>query len=100
VIVADSFGRPWRLGQAEVAIGCAGVEPLDDWRGRRDSNGRTLAATRIAVADQLAAVADMVRGKDSAVPASIVSGTGRFVTREDGPGARAQQRPSGEDLFR
>jgi coenzyme F420-0:L-glutamate ligase/coenzyme F420-1:gamma-L-glutamate ligase len=100
VIVADSFGRPWRLGQAEVAIGCAGLDPLDDWRGRLDSNGRTLAATRIAIADQLAAAADLVRDKDSAAPVSIVSGAGRFVTAEDGPGARAQQRPAGEDLFR
>jgi coenzyme F420-0:L-glutamate ligase / coenzyme F420-1:gamma-L-glutamate ligase len=100
VVIADSFGRPWRLGQAEAAIGCAGIDPLDDWRGRPDANGDTLASTRIAVADQLAAAADLVRDKDSAVPVSIVSGAGRFVTAADGPGARAQQRPPEEDLFR
>ena len=55
VVVADSFGRAWRLGQAEVAIGCAGIEPLDDWRGRADAAGRELEATAIAVADQAAA---------------------------------------------
>ena len=54
VIIADSFGRPWRLGQAEVAIGCAGIVPLDDWRGRADTEGRELTATAVAVADQLA----------------------------------------------
>ena len=62
-IVADSFGRAWRLGQAEVAIGCAGLAPLDDWRGRRDAGGRELEATLIAVADEAAAAADLVRDK-------------------------------------
>jgi len=100
VIVADSFGRPWRLGQGEVAIGCAGIDPLDDWRGRGDAHGRPLAATRIAVADQIAAAADLARQKDAGAPGAIVSGLGRLVTGEDGPGARSQQRPAGEDLFR
>ncbi len=58
VVVSDSFGRPWRVGQTEVAIGCAGIDPVDDWRGRSDRDGRELAATEIAVADQLAAAAD------------------------------------------
>ncbi|HZA59135.1 MAG TPA: coenzyme F420-0:L-glutamate ligase [Solirubrobacterales bacterium] len=100
VVIADSFGRPWRLGQAEVALGCAGLAPLDDWRGRPDAHGRTLAATRIAVADQAAAAADLVRDKDSAVPGAILSGLGRFVTDDDGPGSKAQQRPADQDLFR
>ncbi len=65
VVIADSFGRPWRRGQADVAIGCAGVTPLDDWRGRRDRDGRELAVTEIAVADELAAAADLVRDKDA-----------------------------------
>jgi coenzyme F420-0:L-glutamate ligase/coenzyme F420-1:gamma-L-glutamate ligase len=100
VVVSDSFGRAWRLGQAEVAIGCAGVVPLDDWRGRPDAGGRTLEATRIAIADEAAAAADLVRDKASGVPAAIVRGLERFVTAEDGPGAAALRRPAEEDLFR
>jgi coenzyme F420-0:L-glutamate ligase/coenzyme F420-1:gamma-L-glutamate ligase len=99
-IVADSFGRAWRLGQAEVAIGCAGIAPLDDWRGREDAAGRPLEATLIAIADQAAAVADLVRDKAGGVPAAIVRGLGRHVTEEDGPGAAALRRPPEEDLFR
>ncbi len=96
-IVSDSFGRAWRLGQAEVAIGCAGIAPLDDWRGRADAEGRELEATLIAVADQAAAAADLVRDKASRVPAAIVRGLDRFVTAEDGPGAAALRRPRDED---
>ncbi len=100
VIVSDSFGRAWRLGQAEVAIGCAGIAPLDDWRGRRDAVGRELAATLIAVADEAAGAADLVRDKASGVPATILRGLGRFVGEGDGPGAVALRRPPAEDLFR
>jgi coenzyme F420-0:L-glutamate ligase / coenzyme F420-1:gamma-L-glutamate ligase len=100
VVITDSFGRAWRLGQAEVAIGCAGLVPLDDWRGRTDSSGRELSATLIAVADQVAAAADLVRGKDSGVPAAIVRGLARYVTAEDGAGAAALRRSPAEDLFR
>jgi coenzyme F420-0:L-glutamate ligase/coenzyme F420-1:gamma-L-glutamate ligase len=100
VIVADSFGRAWRLGQVEVAIGCAGIAPLDDWRGRADAGGRELEATVIAVADQAAAAADLVRDKSGRVPAAIVRGLDRHVTADDGAGARAVNRPRGEDLFR
>jgi coenzyme F420-0:L-glutamate ligase / coenzyme F420-1:gamma-L-glutamate ligase len=100
VIVADSFGRAWRLGQAEVAIGCAGIAPLDDWRGRADAEGRELEATEIAIADEAAAAADLVRDKDSRVPVAIVSGLERHVTADDGPGAAALRRPRDEDLFR
>lgn len=99
-IVADSFGRAWRIGQVEVAIGCAGLAPLDDWRGRADAEGRELAATLIAVADEAAAAADLVRDKAGRVPAAIVSGLDRFVTAADGPGAAALRRPPDEDLFR
>jgi coenzyme F420-0:L-glutamate ligase / coenzyme F420-1:gamma-L-glutamate ligase len=100
VIVSDSFGRAWRLGQAEVAIGCAGMAPLDDWRGRVDASGRELEATLIAIADEAAAAADLVRNKVSRVPAVIVRGLDRYVSTEDGPGAAALRRPKGEDLFR
>jgi coenzyme F420-0:L-glutamate ligase / coenzyme F420-1:gamma-L-glutamate ligase len=100
VLIADSFGRPWRLGQADVAIGCAGLTPLDDWRGRRDREGRELEATIIAIADQVAAAADLVRAKDSGVPAAVVRGLGHYVSADDGPGATSLQRPASEDLFR
>jgi coenzyme F420-0:L-glutamate ligase/coenzyme F420-1:gamma-L-glutamate ligase len=100
VVIADSSGRAWRLGQAEVAIGCAGLVPLDDWRGRSDTSGRELKATASAVADEVAAAADLVRRKDSGVPAAVVRGLGEYVTAEDGPGAVALRRPPAEDLFR
>lgn len=100
VVVADSFGRAWRLGQAEVAIGCAGLRPLDDWRGRADAGGRELSATAIAVADEAAAAADLVRDKASRVPAALVRGLDRHVVADDGPGAAVLRRPRAEDLFR
>lgn len=100
VVVSDSFGRAWRLGQAEVALGCAGLTPLDDWRGRTDTSGRELEATQIAIADEAAAAADLVRDKTSRTPAAIVRGLERFVSAEDGPGAAVMRRPRDEDLFR
>ena len=100
VVISDSFGRAWRLGQAEVAIGCAGLQPLDDWRGRTDANGRELEATLIAIADEAAAAADLIRSKDSRVPAVVLRGLDRFVTPEDGPGAATLRRLPAEDLFR
>src|SRR6185312_4759776 len=100
VVVSDSFGRAWRLGQAEVAIGCAGLRPLDDWRGRHDAGGRELEATLIAIADEAAAAADLVRNKASGVPAAVVRGLADQLTDEDGPGAAALRRPPNEDLFR
>jgi coenzyme F420-0:L-glutamate ligase/coenzyme F420-1:gamma-L-glutamate ligase len=100
VVIADSFGRAWRVGQSEVAIGCAGIEPLDDWRGRLDRDGRVLAATAIAVADQIAAAADLARDKTSGTPAVIVRGLGLDPAAADGPGAAALLRPAEEDLFR
>jgi coenzyme F420-0:L-glutamate ligase/coenzyme F420-1:gamma-L-glutamate ligase len=100
VVISDSFGRAWRLGQAEVAIGCAGIAPLDDWRGRLDAGGRKLEATMIAIADEAAAAADLVRDKASRVPVAIVRGLSRFVSEDDGPGAAALRRPPAEDLFR
>lgn len=99
VVISDSFGRAWRNGQTEAAIGVAGMHPLEDWRGRADAEGRELRATWIAVADQAAGAADLVRGKDERVPAVLVRGLARLVTDADGPGARALLRPREEDLF-
>lgn len=100
VIVSDSFGRAWRHGQSEVAIGCAGIEPLDDWRGLPDRTGMILAATNIAVVDQIAAAADLARSKTSGTPAVRLRGLGRFVQPDDGPGCRIQLRQPDDDLFR
>lgn len=102
VVITDSFGRAWRHGQVDVAIGVAGLAPLEDWRGRPDSVGRELQATWIALADQVAAAADLARAKDSRQPVAIVGGLDRYVTPagDDGPGAAALLRPAAEDLFR
>ena len=100
LVVADSFGRAWRLGQTDVALGVAGLTPLDAWAGRPDAYGRTLTATSIAVADAVAAGADLARDKDARRPAVLVRGLERFVTAADGPGAAALRRPREQDLFR
>ena len=100
VVIADSFGRAWRLGQTDVALGAAGLTPLDQWIGRPDAFGRTLRVTSIAVADSIAAAADLARAKDSLEPVVLVRGLERFVTHDDGPGAAALRRPAEQDLFR
>jgi coenzyme F420-0:L-glutamate ligase/coenzyme F420-1:gamma-L-glutamate ligase len=100
VLVTDSFGRAWRMGQTDVAIGAAGVAPLEDWRGRPDGSGRELNVTTIAIADAAAGAADLARGKDSRQPAVLVRGLGRHVTGDDGPGAAILRRPAEADLFR
>jgi coenzyme F420-0:L-glutamate ligase/coenzyme F420-1:gamma-L-glutamate ligase len=100
ILITDSFGRAWRHGQVDVAIGCAGLTPLEDWRGRTDAVGRELRATWIAVADELAAAADLARTKDGALPVIVVSGADRHVSSDDGPGAAALIRPESENLFR
>lgn len=99
VVVTDSFGRAWRHGQVDVAIGIAGLSALEDWRGLLDADGREMRASWIAVADEAAAAADLVRTKDGGVPAAVVRGLERHVTAADGPGAIALLRPPGEDLF-
>jgi coenzyme F420-0:L-glutamate ligase / coenzyme F420-1:gamma-L-glutamate ligase len=100
IVISDSFGRAWRTGQCEVAIGCAGLVPDEDWRGRADADDRPLAATVIAIADEVAAAADLVRGKDTREPAVRIRGLGRYVTIDAGPGAAALVRPREDDLFR
>jgi len=99
VVVTDSFGRAWRRGQVEVAIGVAGLTPVDDWAGRVDAHGRELQATAIAIADEAAAAADLPRRKDSRQPVVVVRGLERHVTDADGPGAAALLRDRAEDLF-
>jgi coenzyme F420-0:L-glutamate ligase/coenzyme F420-1:gamma-L-glutamate ligase len=99
VVVTDSFGRAWRIGQIDCAIGVAGLRPLDDWRGRPDRRGRELHASVIAVADAVAATADLARAKDSGEPVVIVRGLAEHVQEQDGPGAVALLRTRAEDLF-
>jgi coenzyme F420-0:L-glutamate ligase/coenzyme F420-1:gamma-L-glutamate ligase len=100
VVITDSFGRAWRAGQCEIAIGIAGLRPLEDWRGLPDSVGREMHATVIAIADEAAAAADLVRAKDSREPAVRIRGLDRHVTVEDGPGVAALVRRPEDDLFR
>ena len=100
IVVADSFGRAWRVGQCDVAIGIAGIAAVDDWRGRRDAAGRMLDATIVAIADEAAAAADLARRKDSREPAVLLRGLERHVSEADGPGASALVRARAEDLFR
>jgi coenzyme F420-0:L-glutamate ligase/coenzyme F420-1:gamma-L-glutamate ligase len=98
VVITDTFGRPWREGLVEVALGCAGMDPLLDLRGRADLAGRTLHHTVVALADEVAAAAGLVMEKDSRVAAAIVRG----VRHAAGPGgaARALVRRAELDLFR
>lgn len=97
VIVSDTFGRAWRMGQTDVAIGVAGLDPFIDYRGSRDTQGRELTATRIAVADELAGAAELVMGKAKGICAAVVRGAP--VTAGRGS-ARQLVRSPGDDLFR
>jgi coenzyme F420-0:L-glutamate ligase/coenzyme F420-1:gamma-L-glutamate ligase len=100
VVIADSFGRAWRIAQVDIAIGIAGLTVVDDWIGRGDRDGRELRATAIAIADEVAAAADLARGgKDAGDPAVVVRGLDRWITAADGPGAQALLRVRDEDLF-
>ena len=96
VIVSDTFGRPWREGLVDVALGCAGIAPLSDWRGRADLVGRTLEVTNMAIVDQLAAAAGLLMGKDAGVPAVWIEGV---PPEGDGPIAPLLRDPR-HDLFR
>ena len=99
VVVTDTMGRPWRMGVADVAIGAAGLAVLDDHIGRVDSYGHPLEMTVVAVADEIAAAGDLVKGKLAQTPVAVVRGLGAHVVDDDGPGARALIRPLEEDLF-
>jgi coenzyme F420-0:L-glutamate ligase / coenzyme F420-1:gamma-L-glutamate ligase len=99
VIVSDTFGRPWRRGVTDVAIGCAGVAAVVDLRGTLDAGGRVLAATEVCVADQLASAAELVMGKDRGVPVALVRGVPQEWLRPASVKAEVI-RPPEEDLFR
>jgi len=100
VIITDTMGRPWRAGQTDTAIGAAGVMTLRDHRGHTDTFGNLLEVTVAAVADEIAAAADLVKQKTTGVPAAIVRGLGDLVTDAAGPGAASIIRPAEEDMFR
>lgn len=100
VVITDTFGRPWRHGLTDVAIGAAGVLPLEDFRGGTDTHGNPLSATVTALVDEIAAAAELVKGKLGGVPVAIVRGLAHLVTADDGPGVRPLIRPADEDLFR
>jgi coenzyme F420-0:L-glutamate ligase / coenzyme F420-1:gamma-L-glutamate ligase len=100
VVITDTMGRPWRAGQTDNAIGAAGVAVVRDYRGEADTFGNILEVTVAAVADEVAAAADLVKGKALRVPVAVVRGLAGLVTEQDGPGARALIRPADEDMFR
>ena len=99
VIISDTFGRVWRAGLVDQAIGAAYLQPVQDLRGAKDSHGNELAVTVTAVADELAAAGELVKGKVDGVPVALVRGLGALVSEDPGPGARALLRPSEDDLF-
>jgi coenzyme F420-0:L-glutamate ligase/coenzyme F420-1:gamma-L-glutamate ligase len=99
VIISDTFGRPWRRGVVDVAIGCAGVAAVVDLRGTLDANGRELLATELCIADEIASAAELVMGKDRGVPVAIVRGTDPTWARKSSVAAEIIRPPS-EDLFR
>jgi coenzyme F420-0:L-glutamate ligase/coenzyme F420-1:gamma-L-glutamate ligase len=99
VIVSDTFGRPWRRGVTDVAIGCAGVAAVIDLKGTTDAGGRELVATEVCVADELASAAELVMGKDRGIPVAVVRGAPEEWLRP--ASVRAEViRPPDEDLFR
>lgn len=100
VVITDTAGRPWRIGQVDFALGCAGLTVTDDLRGAMDASGTVLAVTERAIADEVAAAADLVKGKTLGIPAALVRGLAAFVTLDDGPGARSLLRDPSSDWFR
>lgn len=100
VIITDTIGRAWRVGQTDQAIGAAGLQLTDDLRGANDANGRPLHVTVAVVADEIAGAADLVKGKTSGIPVAIVRGLGRLVRDLEGPGARSLARVGDDDMFR
>jgi coenzyme F420-0:L-glutamate ligase / coenzyme F420-1:gamma-L-glutamate ligase len=101
VVLSDTAGRPWREGQTDIAVGCAGLLPLDDHAGRRDTQGNVLEVTAPAVADEIAGAADLVMGKAAGLPVAVVHGLRSRVLPAgvDGPGAAALIRPDDADVF-
>ena len=100
VVITDTFGRPWREGQTDAAIGAAGIRVLDDLRGSVDTFGHELRVTAAAVADEIAAATDLVKGKASGTPVAVARGLGHLVGPVDAPGARALVRNAEHDMFR
>ncbi|MEX1079082.1 MAG: coenzyme F420-0:L-glutamate ligase [Homoserinimonas sp.] len=100
VVISDTLGRPWRLGQTDAAIGAAGIRVIDDLRGTADADGRQLEVTVTAVADELAAAADLMKGKAAGLPVAVIRGMAAHVGDLDGPGARSLVRPADQDMFR
>ncbi|MBJ3783192.1 coenzyme F420-0:L-glutamate ligase [Devosia sediminis] len=100
IIITDTIGRAWRIGQTDMAIGAAGVQLSDDLRGSNDANGRPLHVTQAVVADEIAGAADLVKGKTSGIPVAVVRGLDRFVLGLDAPGARTLSRTGDDDMFR
>lgn len=97
VIITDTFGRPWRRGLTDVAIGVSGITPIEDLRGSPDMHGRILDVTEIAIVDEIASAADLVMGKNSGIPAAVVRG----MNWTPGEGRASDLvRPAGEDMFR
>jgi len=99
VVISDTFGRPWRRGVTDVAIGCAGVAAVVDLRGTPDDRGRTLVATEVCVADEIASAAELVMGKASGIPAAVVRGVDRRWLRSASVNEEVV-RPPAEDMFR
>lgn len=100
IIVTDTVGRPWRVGQTDLAIGAAGLQLTEDLRGANDANGRPLHVTMAVVADEIAGAADLVKGKTSGIPVAVVRGMGRLLRDVDAPGARMLVRSVDDDMFR
>jgi coenzyme F420-0:L-glutamate ligase/coenzyme F420-1:gamma-L-glutamate ligase len=99
VVITDTLGRAWREGQTDAAIGASGVRLLDDLRGTTDSQGRRLDVTLPAVGDEIAAAADLVKGKSGQLPVAVVRGLSRLLD-DAAPGARVLVRPAENDMFR
>ncbi|CAN5206415.1 hypothetical protein BH11ACT3_BH11ACT3_08650 [soil metagenome] len=100
VLLSDTLGRPWREGQTDAAIGAAGIHVISDLRGTVDATGHVLEATIAAAADELAAAADLVKGKATGVPVAVIRGLEHLVGSLSLPGARALVRPAKDDMFR
>ena len=100
VIISDTFGRPWREGLVNVALGTAGIAPLIDYRGQKDASGKILQATLIALGDEIASAAELVMGKSDGVPVAILKGIQGVQAGPQSLGAKELIRPVERDIFR